>query len=131
MSLADVCRSNLVFRRTDKTLVVRPYARRVSLRVDADVQRIVLETTPSDPPVQVRVACGTQFALGMSGGTFVLPGPFVSPVAIEIVSTAAESADAIPPPSPRVWPVLRRAMTESRDRIVPLPRRLGGRRGGR
>jgi hypothetical protein len=131
MSLADVCRSNVAVRRTGDTLVVRPYARRVRLGVDADVKLIIIETPPSDPPVPVRVACGTQSTLGLSGDTFKAPGPFVSPVAIEIVSTQAESADALPPPLPRVWPVLRRAMTESRDRLAPLPRRLGARQAGR
>ena len=131
MSLADVCRSNVVSRRTGETLVVRPYARRVSVRVDADVQRIVVEAAPSEPTVEVRVSCGSLSALGLSGRTFMLPGPCASRAKIEMVSAEALSADAFPRPLPRLWPAVRRAMTESRDRLGPLADRLCGRRAGR
>jgi len=130
MSLADVCRSNLVLDRRGETLVVRPYARRVSLSVAVDVQRIIVETAPSEPPVQVRLSCGRLSAFGLSGASFILSGPFSSSVEIEMVSPQALSADAVPRPLPRLWPVVRRAMTESRDRLGPLPGRLGGRRAG-
>jgi hypothetical protein len=46
-------------------------------------------------------------------------------VEIEMSSVDVVDADAVPAPPPRVWPVVRRLMTESRDRLAPLPARLG------
>ncbi|TMC69424.1 MAG: hypothetical protein E6J18_12600 [Chloroflexi bacterium] len=131
MSLADLCRSNVVSRRTGETLVVRPYARRVSVRVDADVRRIVVEAAPSEPPVEVRVSCGSLSTLGLSGRSLMIPGPFASRAEIEMVSAEALSDETFPPPPPRMWPAVRRAMTESRDRLGPLSDRLWGRPASR
>ncbi|TMD03767.1 MAG: hypothetical protein E6J01_15285 [Chloroflexi bacterium] len=122
MSLTDICRSNAVWWRMGNALVVRPYARRVALPVDRDVERIVVETPPSEPSVELRISCGSASTSGPAGGAFDVAGPFPSLVEIEMSSVDRVGADAVPAPSPRVWPVVRRLLTESRDRLAPLPR---------
>ena len=69
-----------------------------------------------------RISCGSASTSGPAGGAFDVAGPFPSLVEIEMSSVDRVGADAVPAPSPRVWPVVRRLLTESRDRLAPLPR---------
>jgi len=124
MSLTDLCRTNFISWRSEDALVVRPFARRVSLLVDADVERIVVEMPLSDPPVELRVSAGSASDSGQAGRSVVLPGPFAPSVDIEMGCPEVVSAHAVRAPAPRVWPLVRRAITESRDRMAPLHRRL-------
>jgi hypothetical protein len=43
---------------------------------------------------------------------------------IEVASAHAERYDDVAPPARRIWPVLRRATTEARDRVAPLHHRI-------
>jgi hypothetical protein len=43
---------------------------------------------------------------------------------IEVASARTEHFEDVPPPARRIWPVLRRATTEARDRVAPLRHRI-------
>jgi len=130
MSLADLCRTNVVAWRMGNTLVVRPYARRVWLTVDPEVERIVVETPPSDPPVELRVSSGSVSTRGPAGSSFVFTGLVAPQVEIEMACPEVVHASDVGEPPLRPWPHLRRLLTESRDRLAPVPGRFGLGRAG-
>jgi hypothetical protein len=130
MSLADLCRTNVVAWRIGNTLVVRPYARRVSLKVDPEVERIVVETPTSDPPVELRVSSGSASRRGPAGSSFVFTGPIAPEVEIEMGCPDVVPAGDVAQPPRRLWPYVRRLLTESRDRLAPVPGRIGLGRAG-
>jgi len=124
MSLSDVCASNVAVARSGSSLLVRPYARRVRVAVEPTATEIIIDTPPSDPAVDVRVTCGPAAEVGTFGSRFRFAGPFSGVVAIEMGAPDPVDVDAVPARATRIWPVLRRMMTEGRDRLAPLPDRI-------
>jgi hypothetical protein len=96
----------------------------VQVAVEPAVTEIIIQIPPSDPGVDVRVRCGPAAELGTFGSRFRFAGPFSDVVAIEMGAPDPVDVDAVPAPATRIWPVVRRMMTETRDRLAPLPDRV-------
>ena len=132
-NLTELCRSNYQTRREGDTLLVRMFARQVTLPPpEPDVRRLVvvrpwLESGEShEEPLfcqqgdQLRHA-GTNARVSRE---IPLGGPL--PIALHAPPRATLNPAQLAPPSRRVWPVVRRLLAEGRDRLTPLvarPRR--------
>lgn len=115
--LGEIAGSNYSASMRDGAFRVRPHSHRLRLRVPRDANAIVVEGPP-DPEAN--------FA-GWTRGAGV--NPFDQPIPtgggtldLRLAPSVPVDADAVPAPRPSVWPVLRRAATETRDRLRPLVR---------
>lgn len=133
MPLNQIMRSNFATRREGHTLFVRLYSRRVRVKVPTGVTQLIPEIVHHGSPLdESRVACRDMH----SGDVFTSSSEESQPIPVsgarelEIAFTPVDSVDAgmIPAPAWRPWPIIRRALTEGRDRALPLFRRLTPRR---
>ena len=132
MPLAEMARHSHVVRRLGDTLVVFMHSRRASVQVPAGVERVrVLVPEPDGGSELDRVACGGESAsLRFASGWGRAPAMEASGGrTIEITTHAADALDPrrVPAPRPRLWPLIRRAATEGRDRLAPQVRALARR----
>jgi hypothetical protein len=127
-SLSDLARSSYLRRVEGSTLRLRLYARLVWIEVPEGIDRIIVEVPPldSEAPTGEILIGGRSAPVEAPPGEAVcacLPGPFE---AVETVTWRPPSPldpAAIPAPRRRAWPIIRRVMTEARDRGAPLLRR--------
>lgn len=125
--LTEITRTNYTTRRQGTTLVVRMASRRIELPVPEEVETIQIErlwlNNGEQEPLTVRFpegsipvsqACGRVSAVIHVAGT-----PW-----IEVLSPALTltNPDSVPAPRQGVWPVVRRILTEARDRAYPFVR---------
>ena len=121
MSLGEIARANVAWRRNSDTLLLRPYARRFSVDVPPGVDTIVVElpSTHGAPELELLVAHG-QVGI-VSQPLAVTPGESLD---LALRRVGAFDHRTVPPPRRSFWAVQRRLVTESRDRLSPLgPRR--------
>ena len=115
-SLDRIARSRFSIRQDGSCLVVRPQTRIVDVAVGSEFEAISVELQDGDPH-------GTVVVTG-SHESFTGPGPHPvvdGRVTISIrhpSSIGASTADTLRPSSP--WPIVRRALTETRDRLAPI-----------
>jgi hypothetical protein len=117
-SLGEIALSNAVTRLSDGVLRVRPYTHRLRLEASG-AETIAVEGPPG---------ADETFAGWSDGGRHLLP--FDEPVPlgrrqkIEVRLSPATPVDAygVAAPPASAWPLLRRAATETRDRLRPLIR---------
>jgi len=125
MSPAQIALTNVATREAGDTLRVRMFARRARVELPAGIARVVVDV----PALQAgdtpdRVVCGA--ARGTPGKAIALgAGTDANAGAIEIrlLCSAATDATGVPAPARRHWPVARRLLGETRDRLVPVYRR--------
>ncbi len=125
-SVGDIVTSNAVRRRSGEHLGVRPFSRRLIVRVDPDVSALVVHAPQdsidgdalssvtvrdlADPSTPARAASfGHELALS--------PGA-ARRLEIVLHGTADIEPGLVPPPAWRPWPRLRRVATEVRDRAI-------------
>lgn len=111
MSIGQITRSLYATRRYETRLDVRLFTRHVEVVVPEGVAEIVVSTAYPLGPLD-RVA--------------------VQPVCDGRVTVRVERRDAVDPgsissPLPAVWPILRRGLSETRDRLQPIARRARSR----
>ena len=123
--LESIARSNYLTRLEGRTLFVRAYARRLSVEIPADAEQLVVELPPASGAADV-------LELDVDGGKVVriatrADGYRVSPpialdgagrVELRISSTNMLDPQVVPRPSRTPWPVVRRMLTEGRDRLL-------------
>ena len=124
-SAESLARSSYLTRREGRVLHVRLFARSVELALDEDVEHVVVELPGShDEPDREQVTLTTEGSSSSSSlgdarsKPLVARGPGTARISLERI-------DAIDPTrvaSPRfhVRPLVRRAVTESRDRLLPV-----------
>jgi len=116
LSLDRIARSRVSVRHVGSRLVVRPQTRVVEVEVNPGIEAISVELQHGDPSGDV-VVTGSQ-------ESFTGPGPHpvvAGKVTISIrhpSSVGASTAGMLRPSSP--WPMVRRALTEARDRLAPI-----------
>ena len=121
LSLDRIARSRFSLRHEGSCLVVRPQTRVVDVAVSPEFEAISVELQDGDPSGAVVVTSSRESFTGPG------PHPIVDRrVTISIrhpSSVEASTADTLKPSSP--WPIVRRALTEARDRLAPIhtPRR--------
>ncbi|MGZ4317262.1 MAG: hypothetical protein ACXVRS_15745 [Gaiellaceae bacterium] len=115
-SLDHIARSRFSLRYEESCLVVRPQTRRVEVTVTPSLDAISVDLPTGGPCGPVVVTSGRE--------SFNGPGPHPVAAGTVTISILHQSkaepltADVSRRPSP--WPVLRRALTEARDRLAPL-----------
>jgi hypothetical protein len=124
-SAESLARSSYLTRREGRVLHVRLFARSVELALDEDVEHVVVELPGShDEPDRELVT----LTIEGSSSSSPLAASRSKPLAARGPGTARislERSDAVDPrrvasPRLRVRPLLRRAVTESRDRLLPV-----------
>jgi hypothetical protein len=132
MSLEAIARSNVAVRQEGSTVRIVAFSSRFRLELPEGSRELVVELPPAygvdaaqPPRVTYRDAEGRparEVTLAADGGR-LLSKPFaVSPGSVELAVLPAQRLDpyAVPAPRRTPWPVLRRVLTEGRDRIVPF-----------
>lgn len=128
LPLADIVRTNLEVRHRDGRLTVRVHTRRGQVSVPDAVDELVVEVPPAGRALDAVVRCGHQTAavrLDGQGTTRVaFEGPFEPAAEIELLPSDPIRAADVPRPTRRLQPIVRRVLTEGRDRLAPRGRRL-------
>ena len=130
MPMADILLSNHEVLSGGPHASVRPYARRVRLELDDEVETVTVQP-PEDLLTDGGVygwstTCGAPIAFGER--TAVPAGG-----RIDIVLRGAAETDpgSVAPPRWQPWPYIRRGAAEGRDRTAPLLSAVWGRHAGR
>ncbi len=116
-SLGEIATSNHATSLRDGVLHVRPYAHRLRLPVQEGVESVLVE--------RPRRLDGNFVGWTVGGEVLPFDAPArvpPEPLEIRLAPAAAVDPAAIPSPRPSAWPLLRRAATETRDRLRPLVR---------
>lgn len=124
MSLGQIARSNYTTRTEGNSLRVRLFSRHIALEKKAGVESILVRMAPGwEGSGQDIVTCGSFRAqlnstLGESDVRIPVRG-------IKKLEIALQRSDALDPRTTaksgmRLWSAIRRVMTESRDRVLPL-----------
>ena len=118
LSSEAVATSNYATRRAGNVLVVRPYSR----RLEVDLGPGVTEVELTEPKAALGAGQLAGWSLGHSGHrAFDTAAPAAGAVFAELRLHAMEPvSDAVTMPAWRPWPRVRRAVTEARDRALPL-----------
>ncbi|MDQ2967057.1 MAG: hypothetical protein M3R37_01905 [Actinomycetota bacterium] len=124
--LDGIARTNFARRREGDVLRVRLHSRRVAIEVPEGVDTLRVELPPDYGATELEavtcaragdapLSCDTSQAaegIGVSQGT----------VEVRLLQESRLDPHRIHPPSRRLWPRLRRGVTESRDRLAPYVR---------
>ncbi len=115
-SLGEIAATNHATRLERGALRVRPYSHRLRVEVPEGARSLVVE-----PPPGLSAGFASWSANGSPGLRFGLSMP-CEPGQLELRLEPAARIDAatVPSPSPSLWPLVRRAATETRDRLRPL-----------
>jgi len=124
-SLGWIARGNYATRRLDGTLLVKMHARRISVDVPAGVRELrmlVQEPFGGAAGHCLTHAAGRVGILFEDGVGTTESIAVDGPTRIDLTLTADRPLDptAVPSPGVSLWPLLRRAMAEGRDRIQAL-----------
>jgi len=130
MSLASIARASATCRMKDGVATVTPYSRDLRIRrpaaraIEIEIPRTfgardVLRVSVDGMPHDVRLRAD-------GAGTVVVANPETREVLrIRIDATGDVAPATLRDWRPRAWPVARRAITEARDRTLPLVHTLG------
>jgi hypothetical protein len=125
-SIGEIARANYETWQRDGALHVRLFSRRSVVAVPPGVDRLVVEVPGHDSPEDetIRFAGGRSELEGrFDAGSSSFPLEGETTVVLSLAHDGALDPATVPSPRPNPWPVLRRILTESRDRLAPvLPR---------
>lgn len=127
-SLTDIARSSFATKREGGVLAVRLFSRRVSIPVPEGIESIRVELPDSTRHIPwTGVRCGgSRMALSSKGTRSTDPFRVQSANTVHLVAEVqgAVEPDEVLRSRTAVWPIVRRALTESRDRLAPFARVL-------
>ena len=130
--MSSIARSNVALRPAGRVLGVRLFSRSVSVAIPAGVEELAVEL-PAVHGALERLRVISPWGEAMLEPRTSSPSTAVLPVRggvradIEVRLPSALEAEEIAAPPWRPWPVMRRVLTEGRDRVYPLAGRLRGR----
>jgi hypothetical protein len=131
LSLSQIARSNYIAWRNGSDLRVAMHSALAQVSVPDGVERVIVELPhlSSVPAEDLEVWFDGRTvpieAEGHQPAHAVLPVKAgAGTVRVKLASTRKERFESVAPPARRIWPVLRRATTEARDRVAPLRHRL-------
>lgn len=133
MSFTELARSSFARRGHGSSLFVRAFSRRMNVEIPDGVTEVTVEVPGApltDNTVALRGQDGTVRAVG-SPGSPIPTGP-AGTTEIVLVSPHQVDPQVVPEPPRALWPLVRKGMTEGRDRLLPLlpkavrPRRPSG-----
>ena len=125
MSPGQIARASFLMRREGGSLRVRPYSRDIQVEVPAGIERVTVELSESHSEAEretVRCEAGSAVASSRfaNGASIAFDTCGARQVLIRLRRDDAVDLASVRPPAVKVWPTLRRAATEARDRIAPL-----------
>ena len=128
-SLAEISRANYATRRDGARLSVSVGSRRIRLPVPEGVSEVsILRPWIADSAVEPLIVTGSDQTVRaiQAASTESAPVAVLGPRTIEICSPFPNpvNAEEVPAPRPRLWPYVRRALTEARDQATPFLSRL-------
>jgi hypothetical protein len=119
--LRTISRSNFSTFQDGETLVIRPSARRIEVQVPAGASRLVIEPlvhTPTGADVEIeRVGEGALVLGDSERSTITLRPDAATPVELTLRAANAVDPETVPGPRLPATTVLRRLVTEGRDRL--------------
>lgn len=121
MSLGGLSRTNVATRREGQTLRLRAFSRRMVVDLPEEVEHVVVEVPSSPWSPEDRVGLRAGGDRGPGGGVGERLG-VAGPGPVEVSLRRPDDVDPVTVPTPpwRPWPIVRRCMTEGRDRLLPL-----------
>jgi hypothetical protein len=123
MDMKGIARSNYMTRLEGKLLRIKMYSRRIALQVPEDIDEISVERPwiAEDSETET-LLCKQTGPLKLTAGRVATGISVQSLNTIEIMSVPNTTLHHTDVPSPpfRLWPVARRLLTESRDRVLPI-----------
>jgi hypothetical protein len=127
-SLGDIAAMNFESRRHGDCLEIRPFSRRIKVRVEPDVTTIALRRPPDATGFSYGVevaADGWRHAVPPAEDVVLLPRHRSQSVVVELRWRAAReiTAESMPRPKRALGPLPRRFAVEARDRLAPLVHR--------
>ncbi len=117
-SLGEMIRSSYAMHPADGVATVTMYATRVSVPVPAGIREMVIEHPKAEPATKLRVLDGDHEVIAELGSSIDVRPDAVVTASLEDPSRI--DPETVPLPSRSPWPVLRRVLTEARDRLHPL-----------
>jgi len=115
-SLGDIAATNHATRLEGSALRVHPYSHRLRVEVPEGARSLVVE-----PPREPSAGFAGWSASDSPDLIFGVAMPCKSgPLELRLAPLARIDAATVPSPSPSLWPLVRRAATETRDRLRPL-----------
>jgi hypothetical protein len=117
MSLSDIARSNVGVRAHGDTVLVRPYSGRVRVRMPREARTLLVEEPRDSDGDLAGWSAGSNTQFGF-GAPVSCPGR--GEVEIRLRPHVEIDPNSLSPPTWRVWPMARRAATETRDRVMSL-----------
>ncbi len=129
LSPSSIARTNFRHRLEASALVVQMASRRISIDVPEGVDALRLETHPvhlGSGGARARIN-GREYPIASSPPGWrseAVPVPPGETVTVALEAPSPLDPRSISAPRTRVWPVLRRKLAESRDRIQPTAHRL-------
>ena len=128
-SAEGLARSSYLTRREGAVLHVQLFARTIRLDLDEEVEHVVIELPGSHGEPQrerVTLRIGEQNLssrlMGLKSDRLAVHGPGTAEISLKRVDSL--DTEHIASPSRRIHPILRRAATEGRDRLLPVSARL-------
>lgn len=127
--LSTLSRSNFLTRRVGDELHVKPFGRRIHVRLDPEVRSVVLEPLVlgkgmGDVEIQNLRAEAVRVEEDCRSRIVVAPHEGARELRIELVARARIDFETVPRLPLRMRHVVRRIGTEARDRLHPMRRRL-------
>lgn len=124
-SLGDIAALNFESRRQGDCLEIRPFSRRIKVRVEPDVTTIALRRPPNATGFTYGVevaADGWRHEVAPAEDMVLLPGHRSQSVVVDIRWRAAReiTTESMPRPKRALGPLPRRFAVEARDRLAPL-----------
>lgn len=125
-SMERIARAHYSHRIDDKTMHVRPHTRRVEFVVPGGVEQICIRAPRSNDEADRAVRCviaGGLSSVDVIGNQVVTVRPGQA-VQVHVGATANRGPSARLFAVPKPWPLIRRLLTETRDRLAPALRAL-------
>lgn len=123
LSLGGIAASNYSIMQEGGLIRVRPYSHRVQVDVPPGTDSLVVER-PRNAGDQL-AGWSVDGSSNVPFGSAIRPGP--GRIGIRLNPACGVDPKKVSPPTRRVWPIVRRAATETRDRLRPLVEILSAR----
>jgi hypothetical protein len=116
LSLAGIAATNYSVKLEGSVARVRPYSHRLRVEVPPGVETLVIEQPRNAD--QELIGWSADGSNNVPFGSALRPGAGRTEICLN--PDIGIRSDAVSSPSHRVWPIVRRAATETRDRLRPL-----------
>jgi hypothetical protein len=123
LPLGEIARTNYGCRREGGRMIIRPYARRVRVRIPPEVEEIAVRFHPAFPdPAPEALMCRSPGEDGPSPAASADVIDARGKKELELTFQHPEPVDphAVSSPGAQPWPIVRRLLTEGRDRLLPM-----------